>query len=636
MKKILFHVLLVMILFVADSHACTFAMAESVDVEQNQYEDRIDGYPIANFALIANVHQSGSLYGDVMQNPGTLGSWLDSKGAINVSIEKRHKYYELCDFEEKVVDRTFPIVKCKYEDPDIIGSTIRVETYCPLGINNIDVSALPVIMLEIGVENSSGNKDDFNIVVDIPAMTVSDDYDRDGIYGVLYDDEILISADTRGIRDDESRFRIPVSLEANQNKLIHVLVAMQDAEWYSASKYPDVVSLSDYVHDNWHSLRLHTERFAEAIPETRDADLNNYLRWYMIPAICLTKCTRQGDVLTMGYRELNQRDSFWTSWVHLVLFEDLERKMIEESICYQQDSGKIPTTILPLIERSDDLDINAFFVLRVARFYQYHKNKEELACYWPSLVKAMDWLISRDLDGEGLPCQVSFWGDWKDVVGVEGRKYSPFSGLVYLSALKSMVYLSDEIGDADSKRKYVDAYDKGYEFINRPVSEGGLWNGRYYCQIWKDGSVNDRLLQDQTVGILFGVVPKKRAKSIFNSLNRLSKTEYGIAETFPYYSAEWGYEPGCYHNGAVWPWVSFMDCWARIGCGRKHEAIKLIKRVAAADLVSSGDWTPNEHINSITGENLGFKIQGWNAALYGLVYFGLINPGMLDWNYKIN
>ena len=72
-----------------------------------------------------------------------------------------------------------------------------------------------------------------------------------------------------------------------------------------------------------------------------------------------------------------------------------------------------------------------------------------------------------------------------------------------------------------------------------------------------------------------------------------------------------------------------MDCWGRINLGRKAEAIDLIKRVGRADIINSGDWSPNEHINSLTGENLGFHIQGWNSALFGLIYFGLQNPNII-------
>ena len=113
----------------------------------------------------------------------------------------------------------------------------------------------------------------------------------------------------------------------------------------------------------WSAFKDKTTAFGLAIPKTGDKELDTYVRWYMIPGVSLTKWTKKGDLVTMGYRELNQRDSYWTSWLHLVFYKDLERKMIEESIEWQQPSGKIPTTILPLIEREDDLDINAFFIL---------------------------------------------------------------------------------------------------------------------------------------------------------------------------------------------------------------------------------------------------------------------------------
>ena len=72
-----------------------------------------------------------------------------------------------------------------------------------------------------------------------------------------------------------------------------------------------------------------------------------------------------------------------------------------------------------------------------------------------------------------------------------------------------------------------------------------------------------------------------------------------------------------------------MDCWARTVIGRDSEAADLVRTVAKADMIDSGDWSPNEHINSLTGENLGYHIQGWNAALFGLAYFGFMHPGII-------
>jgi uncharacterized protein (DUF608 family) len=569
-----------------------------------------DGYPLANFALTANAGQNGDLFGEILQNTGRLGGWLIPRGKIEILIERDGNAHRFGEFGRKTVRRRFPFVENSYKRSPITGAEITSVAFCPLGVNSVDVSALPALMLELTLK--SKRNETFNLKFvnpDIPEFS-----------------KIMFSECGGDIKtlDNDSR-SIPVELEPDREKRLRIAIAFYDSEWYSANRFDDAAAIALYAQKNWDMLYDETINFSGRIPVTGDKKLDEYLRWYMVPGVALTRVTRNNEALTMGYCELNQRDSYWTSWLHLVLYKDLERRMLEESVEWQQPSGKIPTTILPLIERHDDLDINAFFILREARYYRFHHDREALSADWQAVRKAIDWLMSRDKRGNGLPEQVSFWGDWKDVQGVKDRLYSPFSGLIYLAALKEMVYLAGELGDSDAVAKYGDAYRRGYDFINRPVSEGGLWNGRYYCQVWKDGSVNDRLLQDQTVGILFGVVPEDRSRSIIESLNSKSLTRFGIAETFPYYPESFGLAPATYHNGAVWPWLSFMDCWSRIVTGRRKEAVRLVKTVAKADLADSGDWSPNEHINSLTGENLGFILQGWNAGLFGVVYFGLLN-----------
>jgi hypothetical protein len=582
-----------------------------------------DGYPVANFALTVNASETGDFYGQILQNTGKLGDWLHARGSVSFRVEKNGKQHSFAGFKQKNIRRSCPFVENSYSQSPLTTAKIDVHTFCPLGINDLDVSSLPVLLLEMTV--SAARNESFNLLI-APDSLLSKQwqtYASDGFSGAG-------NADCQLTGDVETHWengvlRLPVVLKAGEQKKIHILLAFYDKDWISAKQFQNIGEISRYVHTVWSVLKEKTRQFSDAIPTTGDKELDKYLRWYMIPGISLTKCTRNNEVLTMGYCELNQRDSYWTSWLHLVLFKDIERKMIEESIQYQQVSGKIPTTILPLIERKDDLDINAFFILRAARYFRYYHDRAALTADWQALRKAMDWLISRDTAGDGLPVQVSFWGDWKDVLGVEKRKYSPFSGLIYLAALKEMMTLSQECNDSESFQTYEAAYRKGYAFINKPTEEGGLWNGNYYCQLWKDGQVNDKLLQDQTIGILFDVVPHDRAAKVIESLNAKSMTAYGIAETFPYYPADFGYAPATYHNGAVWPWLSFMDCWARIRLGQEKEAIALVKKVAHADLVASGDWSPNEHINSLTGENLGFQLQGWNAGLFGLVYFGIVH-----------
>lgn len=589
----------------------------------------IDGYPAANFALTVNVSQTGALYGHIMQNTGKLGAWLANRGSASFSVEKNGSRHSFADFRDKAVSREFPFVRGAYRKSYLISSHIGINTFCPLAINDVQTSALPVLMLEMSVRNPSSQAETFNILVhpDTAFAKNMDAVVKDSYSGVS-NERYRITCNAPTVWN-KGALTTTLTLAAGEEKQLRFMLSFYDDKWVSASQFANIDQLTDHARKTWSALRAKTETFAAAIPKTGDAELDKYLRWYMIPGISLTKCTASGEILTMGYCELNQRDSYWTSWLHLVLFRDAERKMIDESVEYQQPSGKIPTTILPLIERHDDLDINAFFILRASRYYRYYHDLAGLQNHWQALTKAMDWLVSRDT-GDGIPAQVSFWGDWKDVKGVENRKYSPFSALIYLAALKEMIFLANEQADSQKSEQYKQIYDKAHAFINRPIENGGLWNGNYYCQIWKDGTVNDKLLQDQTIGILFDVVPKDKSEKILNSLNQKSLTRYGIAETYPYYPENFGYKPATYHNGAVWPWLSFMDCWARIQAGRTVEAIDLVKRVATADLVASGDWSPNEHINSLTGDNLGFKLQGWNAGLFGLVYFGLLNPDIIN------
>jgi uncharacterized protein (DUF608 family) len=578
---------------------------------QRRRQTVTDGFPLANFSLTVNASKNGDFFGLIMKNPGKLGPWLEEQGGIIFSIEKNGKTKKFSEIKQKDVLRNFPFVRSVYDDRPDMSAKMFTEAFCPLGINDLETSSLPVVILELKYKAARAEK--FTILINPDSAMQKTNCT------VHCSENMTLNG---------AQYSIPFNLQAGEEKTVYVAIAVYDEDQVYANRFKQGEA-GRYALDNIDRLKQQTALFSAALPKTDDTELNYYINWYMVPAVALTRCTKNGEVLTMGYCELNQRDSYWTSWLHLVMYKDLERKMLEESVQYQQESGKIPTTILPLIERHDDLDINAFFILRESRYYRLYKEKTSLAADWSAIKKAMDWLISRDKSGNGLPEQVSFWGDWKDVKGVTERRYSPFSGLIYLSALKEMVYLSREMGEQESADKYSDAYKKGFDFINKSTAEGGLWNGNYYCQIWKDGSVNSRLLQDQTVGILFGAVPLERAEKIIESLNNQSLTPYGIAETTPYYTKEeFYYAPATYHNGAVWPWMSFMDCWSRLklDSDRRDEVFDLIKRVAKADLVDSGDYSPNEHINSLTGENLGFILQGWNAGLYGLVYFGLMHP----------
>ncbi|MBP3289633.1 MAG: hypothetical protein J6L75_01535 [Alistipes sp.] len=594
--------------------------AQQKSVELSHVDARLKGgCPVANFAFTFQVGEDG-VPGYLWRNTGRLGGWLEAAGRMDIKIAYDGKEYTIDEFENREVTRRFPFASVVAQRKGI-KSQLTLETFAPLGVNDEHTSSLPALMMEFGLKNPTSRSEEFSIII-TPCFD-GEEWASDGD-NKLKGTTLYLGCNTSA-QWDGKRLSIPVKATKSAEQRVRLLLTSYDKEWISARSFASAEELYNYGMRNWDILRERTQQFAAAIPQTSDDELNAYLRWYMTAGISLTRLTADGKALTLGYCELNQRDSFWTSWLHLVLFRKLDWQMIEQSYKHISSEGKVPTCIYPVIERKDDLDINLFLLLRTARHYAFYNNTEQVRGEWASMQRVMDWVISRDFDGEGLPQQISFWGDWKDVNYVADRKYSPFVAMLYLAALEQMEYFANLFDDKAAAARYAEAYAKGYAKLNRPTSEGGLWNGRYYCQIWKDGSVKELLYQDQIVGVMYGVVPSERATSIIEELNKSNSSPYGIANSYPFLPEVRDPEAE-YHNGGVWPWVCFMDAWARMRQGRTQEGISLIKKVAMADLVRSGDYVPNEHLNSLTGENLGFPIQGWNAALFGTVYFNLTHP----------
>lgn len=391
-----------------------------------QVKPAAGGYPIANFALTVNVSEQGDMYGQVLQNEGKLGGWLLDRGPVMVELEKDGKKETLSQFKDKDIKRVFPFVEAEYAKSSHISSNIKLKTFCPLAVNDAETSSLPVLMLEMECTNPTRKEETFTIVVK-PGNEICGQMssDNDGKRSVASNGSFAVATDVDAEWSGNA-FRVPVALKGKEMKTVRIAISLYDSDWISARSFASAGEVVEHACSVWDILETKTEEFSQAIPETGIEDVDTYLRWYMVPAISLTRYNKKGEILTMGYMELNPRDSYWTTWVHLLLYKDAERKMIEECLAAVSPAGKMPTTILPVIEREDDLDINAFLILRAARFYQLYHEKDKLLSYWPVLKKAMDWLISRDTKGKGLPRQVSFWGDWKDVKGVEDREYSPF------------------------------------------------------------------------------------------------------------------------------------------------------------------------------------------------------------------
>ena len=539
------------------------------------------GLRLGNFALCANFPPQ-----TVLKNPGITGKWLQPLCKGRWTLRVGEAVYAWEDLEVLERPTSWPLPRMRIRVPHAPHAEVELSAFAPLGFDDAATSSLPILCLEF---RAVGGED-----VEI-AFEVSE---RGGFGFEMHSASGLCTS---------------VLLTKEQSSARLALSAL-DGDDAAARHFSDHTALARWIFHDWTFLRDATEDLSDRLPDV--FGLGDTLRIYTGAAVYLTRITRRGEVLTMGYTDLNQRDSYWTSWAHLSLWPELERRMMEASASAMKADGKIPTCILSQqYEREDDLDINAYFVLRVLRYANAFQDQEFLYRLWPHVVCALRWLIARCEDG--LPVQGSFWGDWKDVRGVESRKFSPHACLLYLAALTRAVAWGrrmdmPEVDELEAARAAAEAR------VNRPVAEGGLWNGHCYVQVWQDGRKDDHVLQDQCVGLLFDVVPQDRCESILNALAG-NRTPHGVRETWPYHPPDFGYEPGCYHNGGVWPWLSFVDAWSRDHVGHRDEALSIVRDVARADLLDGGDGVPHEYLHADTGENRGFPLQGWNASLFGFL-----------------
>ena len=584
-----------------------------------------DGYPCVNFAFGANVSRQGDLFAKTFYNPPYLGAGLEPLGGGRLIVHGDGEALELSQFAERSVQRKWPLATVIARDQRIQGVTVQVRAFAPLAINDRFISSVPATMAEITLRNEAPQKKQLRLEFR------SDDFlpearelcETQLANGLVGDRRFICWAGAAECNLEEGSVSVDVEAEPGDTCISLLVLGRWDENYPCSARCTNAQNLVDYLCRFRAELRDAVLRLDDSMPHTEDEDLNDYLRWYATAGVAMTKTLKDGTALTMGYHELNQRDSFWTSWIHLVLWPAVERRMIEESVWGQRLDGKVPTTLLPLIEREDDADINCFFILRGLRYVRFHQDEEFGRKILPSLIQAADWLAGRDLSNAGLPEGTSGWFDWKDVPGMAARKYSPYTSMLYIAALERLALFLRETGDNESAERYERRLSRASALLNRSIDDGGLYNGHFYEHVWREAPPGPpRVSQDQVVGVVFDVIPTAKAQKLLDSLQP-SLSEWGVRETYPYFDASFGYEPGDYHNGGIWPYLNHVHAWALLKAGRTKEAIELLKKVGRADLENAEDFIPHEYLHGETGQQAGVPMQGWNAAMFGAIYFGM-------------
>lgn len=594
----------------------------------------------ANSSLSGEISHRGRMYSRLLYNPPYFDSdnnALTGCGSAGMFFCHRSQIKKDTNLSWKVSEKTWPIYQAAAHP--FRGVQVQVKSFSPLSVSDSETIFFPAIYSRILIKNTSAERKELSLGWQwncTPEVTekmlprlLSETDTNSAICGSAVIGASGADSGALGYANKkEGIFSLAASLclQPDESRSLTFWLGVFDKRGWFGTKCGNADGFTIYAGKNAARFEALTDEFTAAMPSVGDSTLDRYLRWYTSAAVVLTKGNAAGQVIQMGYQELNQRDAFWTSMLHLAFWPDHEQTVLRESAHWMQPNGKIPTTILPLIDRRCDLDINCYFCLRIARYYQMYQNVDFLAEMFPYYKRSVEFLLSQDRDGDRIPEQYygtdmqGFWGDWKDVPGVEGRMLSPHTSLLWLAVLQEGAAIADLLQDKIAST-YHEMFHTASEKINRDVEKGGMWQKDHYAERWYDGSVSTEVLIDQFVGLYFNVIPEEREGAVIGAILR-GENDFGIPETWPYRTRP-NFDPGgIYHNGGIWPYLLFGFCTCLYRRGRSMDAERLIKKLGYYDLEKESDYSPNEYISGTEGRNCGKEIQGWSADLFGAVYYG--------------
>jgi glycogen debranching enzyme len=335
----------------------------------------------------------------------------------------------------------------------------------------------------------------------------------------------------------------------------------------------------------------------------------------------------------------------------------------------QFSGGQIPTVIWP--HGSSDtgsvpyadcgetggVDATSLFLIALDTHLRNHDDEELRRQTLPSVVPAIEWLIARDNNQEGLIDSPQA-GDWMDSTFVRSGK-TLYNNVLFYRALQCATALSGSGKYAelalDLKDRINFAFwpeEKGnWRFMVGPLGtpSGDRSSGTYphparqaayraahrvdrthyvshieYAQ-WVDKC--DVL--GNVLAVLFGIADKLRALTIMRALHEHSQKLRCPISTYTepvpaddpsgmykaraevFQGERWRNPPGSYHNGGIWPYIGGYYICALVKVGMPEEAQSELRRLCEVAL----DTEFNECLDFYTGKPAGNPRQTWNAAL---------------------
>ncbi|SEW45521.1 hypothetical protein SAMN05428988_6055 [Chitinophaga sp. YR573] len=286
------------------------------------------------------------------------------------------------------------------------------------------------------------------------------------------------------------------------------------------------------------------------------------------------------------------------------------------------------------------LDANPDFVANVAELYDQTGDKAWVKTHQLSCEKALDWLLKRDTNNNGLVEMINDnhtekkSSDWIDIIWASYE--NAFVNAKLYHALTLWADIEQQLGNTEKAYYYQQFAAKLKASFNKPVSEGGFWDGNKSCYIhWrdKDGSVhgNNMVTPVNFMAIGYGICDNKlRTKTILDTIEYQMQKEQLFFWPICMYSYnkgegnDWQFPFPNYENGDLF--LSWGALGVKAYASYKPElALKYVKNVLAQ---YAKDGLAFQRYGRVNQDGLGDDILSGNSlsvvGLYQAIYG--INP----------
>ncbi len=242
------------------------------------------------------------------------------------------------------------------------------------------------------------------------------------------------------------------------------------------------------------------------------------------------------------------------------------------------------------------LDSNPDYVTNVAELFDQTGDASWVKSHIPSCEKALDWIINRDKNGNGLVEMMTDnhsqkrGSDWLDIIWASYE--NAFVNAKLYHALVLWANIEHLYGKAEKEKYYHAFAEKLKASFNKPITDGGFWDDDKKCYIhWrdKDGSThgNNMVTPVNFMAIAYGICDDDtRRKQILDGIEMQMEQEklffwpvcmysYTIGE-----GNDWQFPFPNYENGDLF--LSWGALGVKAYADYKPElALKYVKNVLA-------------------------------------------------------